>query len=110
MRRSIILNEPNPYQAPAEPPGGRAPNTQFVMDGQGQWVPCPRCGSTFVSQPSYTWWGGFIGAKMLKHVKCQGCGYGYNGVTGKSNTVGIIIYQVVVLLIVGGLIAFTRMM
>jgi hypothetical protein len=104
-----MSNEPNPYQPPIEPLGGRGPSTDLVIQGGGEWVPCPRCGSADVVQPSYTWWGGFIGAKMLKHVKCQRCGNGYNGVTGASNTPKIILYQVVILIIVGGFIAMTRM-
>ncbi len=104
-----MSTEPNPYQAPKAPSPGERGNTDFVMTGAG-WVPCPSCGSSDVVQPSYTWWGGFIGAKMLKHVKCQGCGNGYNGVTGKSNTVGIILYQLVILVIVLGFIFMARMM
>lgn len=48
----------------------------------------------------FTWWGGFIGPRILSHVKCNSCGEQFNGKTGKSNTVGIIIYTVVVLGIV----------
>jgi hypothetical protein len=43
----------------------------------------------------FTWWGGIIGPKLLNHVKCQRCGTGYNGKSGKSNTTGIVIYSVV---------------
>jgi hypothetical protein len=104
-----MSNERNPYEAPTPTAApDRAPSTNLVIEGQ--WVPCPSCGSGDVSQPSYTWWGGVIGAKMLKHVKCQRCGTGYNGLTGKSNTGAIIAYQVVVLLIVVGFIVLFRML
>ncbi|HEX6279376.1 MAG TPA: hypothetical protein VFZ49_05105 [Pyrinomonadaceae bacterium] len=44
----------------------------------------------------FTWWGGVIGPKVLTHVKCPGCGHGYNGKTGRDNTTGIVIYSVIV--------------
>lgn len=80
---------PNPYEAP------NAPDAPRGMTPEG-WVPCPTCGSTSVSMPSFTWWGGMIGAKMLTHVVCNSCHTGYNGKTGASNTTGIIIYSVVI--------------
>ena len=45
--------------------------------------------------PSFTWWGGAIGPRLLSHAKCLDCGAGYNWKTGRSNTTAIIIYQVV---------------
>jgi uncharacterized protein (DUF983 family) len=45
---------------------------------------------------SFTWWGGIIGPRVLTHVKCPGCGYAYNGKSGKDNTTGIVIYSVIV--------------
>ncbi len=50
-------------------------------------------------RPGYTWWGGAIGPRLLSHVKCQGCGKGYNGKTGASNTMAIVLYQVVAFVI-----------
>lgn len=58
-------------------------------------VPCPKCGSTNVKEVTYTWWGGFLGPKLLNHVKCNDCKTTYNGKSGESNTNGIIIYSVV---------------
>lgn len=52
----------------------------------------------------FTWWGGLIGPKILTHVKCPGCGYAYNGKTGRDNTTGIVIYSVIVGAIVLGLV------
>jgi hypothetical protein len=49
--------------------------------------------------PSFTWWGGMIGAKILTHVKCCHCGKGYHGKSGRSNTVNIILYQIVGLVV-----------
>lgn len=64
-----------------------------------EYVPCPKCGSTNVQKMRYTWWGGAIGPSLLTHVRCQACGYAYNGKTGNSNTPSIIIYSVVVFVI-----------
>ena len=52
----------------------------------------------------FTWWGGLIGPKILTHVKCPGCGYAYNGKSGRDNTTGIVIYSVIVGAIVLGLV------
>jgi hypothetical protein len=52
----------------------------------------------------FTWWGGVLGPKLLKHVKCQTCGYAFNGKTGKDNTKGIVIYFAVI-----GALAFVVM-
>ncbi|MBK9031252.1 MAG: hypothetical protein IPL61_07940 [Myxococcales bacterium] len=58
---------------------------------------CPHCRSAASPRPAgFTWWGGFIGARILNHVLCPTCGKGYNGGSGKPNTTGIIIYSVVV--------------
>lgn len=69
-----------------------------------QFAQCPKCSSSNAEQLKFTWWGGVIGPKILKHVKCNSCGAKYNGKTGKDNTTGIIIYSVVV-----GVIAFSLM-
>lgn len=41
----------------------------------------------------------------MSHVKCGGCGAGYNGKTGKSNDTAIAIYVGVSVVIVAGLCA-----
>ncbi len=64
-----------------------------------QYVPCPKCGSTQVEKMSYTWWGGVVGPALLTHVKCNDCGNQYNGKNGTSNTMGIVIYYVVLFVI-----------
>ena len=62
-------------------------------------VPCPKCGTADPKTLNFTWWGGALGPKLLTHVKCVGCGYKYNGKSGKDNTAGIAIY----FLVVGGI-------
>ncbi|MEQ1643762.1 MAG: hypothetical protein ABL959_09990 [Pyrinomonadaceae bacterium] len=52
----------------------------------------------------FTWWGGLLGPKLLKHVNCLGCGKGYNGKTGKDNTTNIVIYSVIIALVVLGFV------
>ncbi len=56
-----------------------------------QYVNCPGCGGA--SQPvKFTWWGGILGPKLLRHAKCTACGRQFNGKTGADNTTGIVIY------------------
>ncbi len=55
---------------------------------------CPKCGGTEVEKVGFSWWGGYLGPKLLSHVKCQKCGTKYNGKTGKDNTTAIVIYNI----------------
>ena len=84
-----------PYGAPMQG-GWGAPTMAGMWAGSG----CPRCGSPYTHQPSFTWWGGMIGPKILNHTVCNGCGFGFNGKTGASNSTAIGIYVGVVLLLV----------
>ena len=63
------------------------------------YLPCPKCGSENIEKMSYTWWGGIIGPAILSHVKCNDCGNQYNGRNGTSNTLGIILYFVALIII-----------
>ncbi len=65
-----------------------------------EFVPCPKCGSTDIKKVGYTWWGGALGPKMLNHVKCNSCGTAFNGKTGASNTLKILLYNLAVIIIV----------
>jgi hypothetical protein len=56
---------------------------------------CPQCNSLNVKAVTYTWWGGIIGPRLLKHTKCGDCKFTYNRKTRVSNTTPIIIYSVV---------------
>jgi len=64
-----------------------------------EYVPCPKCGSTDINKIGYTWWGGALGPKMLNHVKCNHCGTTYNGKTGASNTMTILLYNLAVIIV-----------
>ena len=92
----------NPYQPPAAPPG-RALDQLDAVDG------CPRCKSTAIKKPGFTWWGGALGPKMLNHRVCQSCGFGFNERTRQSNNTAIAIYMIVVGVLTGLLFYFLRL-
>jgi DNA-directed RNA polymerase subunit RPC12/RpoP len=79
----------NPYAAPREP------STLPPISTAGPYPPCPKCGHRDAEKVSFTWWGGVLGPRLFKHVKCKRCGKGFNGTSGKSNTMPIVIYTVV---------------
>jgi hypothetical protein len=56
----------------------------------------------------FTWWGGFLGPKLLHHVECTRCGARFNGSTGRSNTTAIAIYSIVVGVITIGIVLALR--
>jgi hypothetical protein len=60
------------------------------------YAPCPKCHSANAEKVKFSWWGGVLGPKMLTHVKCGNCGYKYNGKSGRDNTLGVVIYTMVV--------------
>jgi rubredoxin len=87
-----------PWQQNYPPPPGHPHQNypqQAVWQGVGEYVPCPRCRRPDPEKVSFTWWGGLIGPRLFKHVKCNGCGLTYNGKSGQSNTTNIVIYSVV---------------
>ena len=67
--------------------------------GKDKGISCPECGSTDFEPVAFTWWGGALGPLLLGLVKCRNCGKKFNGRTGKSNTVRILIYAVVIIII-----------
>jgi transposase-like protein len=88
----------NPYASPGEaqsPAGASAPSS----GGSSGSVRCPSCGGDQIKVPSFTWWGGAIGHRIIHHVICRSCGKGFNSRTGQSNTKNIILYQVVIAII-----------
>jgi hypothetical protein len=91
------------------PPPGYPPQQYYPQQpgwpqaGMSEYVACPRCMRPDPEQVKFTWWGGVIGPKMFKHVKCRQCGLAYNGKTGQSNTTNIVIYSIVVFVIFLGI-------
>jgi hypothetical protein len=88
------VSDLNPYRAPTAP-------IDHVPTHDGV-APCPKCNTASASKVGFTWWGGALGPRLFKVVKCQQCGTQYNGRTGGKLTKVIIGYQgvVVVLLLV----------
>jgi rubredoxin len=97
------MGKQNPYEPPHThvEPGGVALDRRETASG---WMVCPQCGSDNVAMPQFTWWGGLAGQKLLNHVKCNACSHTYNGKTGLNNTGKIVIYQLAILLIGGGVL------
>ncbi|MFO0618067.1 MAG: hypothetical protein U0414_36080 [Polyangiaceae bacterium] len=109
---------PAPEYARPAPPEPRPQTAQFGQhlpaiphpDERGEdgcLLACPRCQSSSVSKPSFTWWGGVVGPSLLKHRVCAACGFGFNGNSGKSNNTAIALYVsffFVVAIVVGALL------
>jgi hypothetical protein len=93
------------YPPPGYPPQNY-PAPAAWHAGMGEYVPCPRCRRPDPEQVKFTWWGGLLGPKLLKHVKCNGCGLTYNGKSGQSNTTNIVVYSVIVAAIVFAITLF----
>ncbi len=91
----------NPYEAPSDMFQIEEPSSTTRKRGRGR---CPRCGSDKNKVPSFTWWGGMVGQRIINHTVCKKCGTGFNKKTGKSNTTNIILYQAFFLVL--GLIVF----
>ena len=67
---------------------------------------CPKCRCDEApKRPSFTWWGGALGPKLLHHAVCSNCGTGFNAKTGKPNLGPILLYSVVMAAIVISLYA-----
>jgi predicted Zn finger-like uncharacterized protein len=67
------------------------------------YQPCPRCGAEGARRVTWTPWGSFYGPSLLTHVRCPGCGYAYNGRTGRSNAVGIFFFTLIPFLLLVGI-------
>lgn len=83
--------QPNPPQYSGGPPAP-FPGQSW---GPPQGPQCPRCHGPDVHKPSWTWWGGFLGPKIITHWQCRSCNFGFNPTTGQSTSGSIVIYFVV---------------
>jgi transposase-like protein len=92
-------NYPQNYPPTGYTPQDYQQQAGWQATGTGEYVPCPRCRRPDPQKVNFTWWGGVLGPRILKHVKCNGCGFAYNGKSGQSNTTNIIAYSVVLGLI-----------
>jgi hypothetical protein len=95
----VTMPPNNPYASPQTPP--LKPPAAWPPLGAVESAPCPKCSNRYARKIDFTWWGGLIGPKMFNHVKCLQCGQTYNSKTGKSNFTAIVIYQVIVLIVIG---------
>lgn len=90
-----------PYAPPGVPPGGQQQafgyHHPYGVMPSPYGLSCPRCQGVNVHKPTFTWWGGILGPKLFNHAVCNGCGFGFNAKTGKSNTNNIIIYYGVII-------------
>lgn len=77
----------NPYQPPLATSAAGSPGAPGTR--------CPQCRSTRLKDPKFTWWGGLLGPKLLKHRVCSDCGFGFNRETGLGNRNKVIVYVVV---------------
>ncbi len=64
-----------------------------------EYVPCPKCGRSAAEKLGWSFWGGYLGPRLFHQVKCKFCGTTYNGKTGKSTTVPVILLNVIVLVV-----------
>jgi hypothetical protein len=90
-----------PYAPPGVPPGGQQQafgyHHPYGVMPNPYGLACPRCQGVNVHKPTFTWWGGILGPKLFNHAVCNGCGFGFNAKTGKSNTNNIILYYGVII-------------
>jgi len=82
---------------------------------RSRYKPCPRCGEGGANRVVWTPWGSFYGPALFTHVRCPGCGYAYNGQSGRSNLVPAIVFVTIplflILIILGfaGWIIYTQL-
>lgn len=53
---------------------------------------CPKCECDDVKKPSFTWWGGALGAFLLRHRICRLCNFAFDAKTGASNRRAVVLY------------------
>ena len=82
------------HPAAGHPPQAFGPHygAPMAMPGAYGFTACPKCNSPHLSRPTFTWWGGLLGPKLLNHTVCGSCSFGFNSKTGKSNSTAIGIY------------------
>jgi hypothetical protein len=83
--------------APPQPPPP-------VMGYAGAYRTCRGCGGGPLEEPSFTWWGGLVGHKLLGVEQCKRCKKWWVKETGQPGDTRVTIYMVVGILL-GVLIA-----
>jgi DNA-directed RNA polymerase subunit RPC12/RpoP len=69
------------------------------------YQPCPRCGAKGATRVLFTFWGSFYGPALFNHVRCPRCSYAYNGKTGRSNLIPVILFVSVPLALILAIVA-----
>lgn len=69
-----------------------------------RYAPCPHCGAQEARKVDRTWWGSWIGPHLFHTVRCQECGGSFNGKTGDTNLVPILLFVTVQVLVIGVLL------
>ena len=66
----------------------------------GKYIACPSCGGREAKRIKWTWWGSFYGPKLFTHVRCVDCGYAFNGKTGDSNIIPMVLFVAIPLVLI----------
>ena len=72
-------------------PAPMPPASGVPLDYAGRRA-CPGCGGGPLADPSFTWWGGAIGHKLLGVEKCQACKRWWVKKTGQPGNRRVAIY------------------
>jgi predicted Zn finger-like uncharacterized protein len=66
-----------------------------------RYMPCPHCGAHEAKKVNWTWWGSFYGPRLFHHVRCLECGGGFNGKTGDTNLIPMMLFIIIPLILIG---------
>jgi predicted Zn finger-like uncharacterized protein len=81
-------------------------DTEEQAAQRSKYKPCPRCAEVGARRVTWTAWGSFYGPALFTHVRCPGCGYKYNGRTGRSNLIPAIVFVTVPLVLIVAVLGF----
>lgn len=106
-KESVMLEEVSCTDAITSEPPHPAPRKAILTTcgeeddfPRTHYKPCPRCGEEDAKRVLWTPWGSFLGPVLFTHVRCPGCGYAYNGKSGRSNLVPALVFVTVPLLLI----------
>ena len=88
--------QPPPPLPNAAPPSSRQTP---VADYASAHRLCPGCGGGPLHEPSFTWWGGLVGHKLLGVEQCKQCKKWWTKSTGQSGDARVAAYLVIGLLL-----------
>ena len=99
---AVVMTVPTGPVAPADflPLAARRKLAAERPRAPADYKPCPKCGATGAERVNWTPWGSFFGPALFHHVRCPQCGYAYNGKTGKSNIIPVVVFIAVPLVLI----------